>query len=386
MPGNWTAQEPAFETDRDDPLWEAEMEKQRAQAEAEAKANGTWVEPEPEEQQQRSGAYEQKQTQTPPQPTPSPSRPTPSDPPSPSTFPTSKQPQVDGAASDAAASAAAASSSSASSSSASNPHSSTSGSSSSSDTSTSVSSTNSSSVPSTSFRNLDELPLDSPDRERYPYNTFERGGAPSEAPLPKSISSFKLSSTLGSYGPTKYLPPTPKLLSVNGPITKVPGRDESENYGVPAWTIPVTPEIAITNVQAPYERIHDQFGPFDPYSDVFFAFHPGFGFPSSMTPGKVQVQPEAEWGDTLPLVLQTKCPLFVTGFSPADVERDVKSLEGVPGVDGEFDWILNPGENFFCSEQWDVAEFDPRVLVKSNWGIWGIRWVVNISLIRNAED
>jgi splicing suppressor protein 51 len=65
--------------------------------------------------------------------------------------------------------------------------------------------------------------------------------------------------------------------------------------------------------------------------------------------------------------------LFVTGFSPTDVERDVRSLEGVEGVAGEFDWVVTPGENPFGSEKWEVADFDPRVMVKTNWGVWGIR-------------
>lgn len=128
--------------------------------------------------------------------------------------------------------------------------------------------------------------------------------------------------------------------------------------------------MTLSSIQAPYDQIHEQFGPFDPYSDVFFAFCPGFGFPSSVNPGLPQVHRDAEWGETLPLILQTKCPLFVTGFSPSDVERDVKSLKGLEDVEGQFDWILNPGENFFGSEKWDVADFDPRVLIKSNWGIW----------------
>lgn len=111
---------------------------------------------------------------------------------------------------------------------------------------------------------------------------------------------------------------------------------------------------------------------------------PGFGFPSSIAPGQLQVNREAEWGETLPLVLETKCPLFVTGFSPKDVERDVQALgaygsggrgtlllracslncplvvfhlsEGLPDVDGRFDWLINPGENHFASEKWEVAE------------------------------
>ncbi len=73
------------------------------------------------------------------------------------------------------------------------------------------------------------------------------------------------------------------------------------------------------------------------------------------------------------MILETKCALFVTGFSPTDVERDVRSLDGVEGVQGEFDWVLTPGVNPFGSEKWDVAEFDPRVMVKTNWGVWGIK-------------
>ena len=40
---------------------------------------------------------------------------------------------------------------------------------------------------------------------------------------------------------------------------------------------------------------------------------------------------------------------------------------------GEFDWVITPGPNSFGSEKWEVADFDPRVMVKTNWGVWGIR-------------
>ncbi|CED82842.1 hypothetical protein [Phaffia rhodozyma] len=240
-----------------------------------------------------------------------------------------------------------------------------------------------SSVTKPKFRSLDHLRADSPDRQQYPYT--ESLADQSIAPIPSQLDRNSLSSTEGSYGPTFFVPPTPALVHVNGPRTNIPGRDESANYGVPAWTIPISPEITVSSIQAPYEAIHDQFGPFDPYSDVFFAFSPGFGFPSSMSPGRLQVHKDAEWGETLPLILETKCPLFVTGFSPKDVERDVKSLEGLEDVDGQFDWLLNPGENFFASERWEVADFDPRVMVKTNWGIWGIRGKMD-SLTKVEED
>lgn len=73
--------------------------------------------------------------------------------------------------------------------------------------------------------------------------------------------------------------------------------------------------------------------------------------------------------------MSTKAPLFCTGFSPADVERDVLALDTlqIQGTQGEFDWILTPGENTFRSDKWEILEADPRVAAKANWGIWGIR-------------
>jgi splicing suppressor protein 51 len=127
--------------------------------------------------------------------------------------------------------------------------------------------------------------------------------------------------------------------------------------------------------------VHAQFqDTFDPYTDVFFLFSPGFGFPSP-DPSSIdaqgnpllQIASPTEWGPVLPTLLASKCPIFVTGFSPADVERDVKSLATAPGVAGEFDWLLTPGPNTFGSDKWEVADFDPRVMVKTNWGVWGIR-------------
>lgn len=150
-------------------------------------------------------------------------------------------------------------------------------------------------------------------------------------------------------------------------------RNEIQQFGVPSYISPINDQLQIAALRSPYADIHAKFGPFDPYTDVFFAFQPGFGFPSQHTPGIPQIASQSEWGSVIPLILETKCALFVTGFSPEDVERDVRSLEGVPGVAGEFDWILTPGENPFRSERWEVAEFDPRLMVRTNWGIWGIR-------------
>jgi len=145
-------------------------------------------------------------------------------------------------------------------------------------------------------------------------------------------------------------------------------------YGVPSFYVPCSPQLSITGLKGNFGDVYPYFqGKFDPYTDVFFLFHPGFGFPSSSGDSDLQISSPADWGPVLPQLLETKCAIFATGFSPVDMERDVRSLDGVEGVSGEFDWVVTPGPNSFGSEKWDVAEFDPRVMVKTNWGIWGIR-------------
>jgi mitochondrial splicing suppressor protein 51 len=177
------------------------------------------------------------------------------------------------------------------------------------------------------------------------------------------------------YLPNVYEPPTPAPI-----VRHKRTRLSIERYGVPSYTVPYTPQLTITGMQCNYHEVHAQFqDTFDPYTDLFFMFSPGFGFPSPTSVSDVtgtpllQIESPTEWGPVLPLLLATKCPVFVTGFSPADVERDVKSMSQAPGVAGEFDWVITPGENAFGSEKWEVADFDPRVMVKTNWGIWGIR-------------
>ncbi|KAI0831472.1 zinc-finger of mitochondrial splicing suppressor 51-domain-containing protein [Trametes gibbosa] len=177
------------------------------------------------------------------------------------------------------------------------------------------------------------------------------------------------------YVPNVYQPPTP------APIMRLKRTRESiQEFGVPSYTVPYTPQLTITGMQANYSEVHAQFQEtFDPYTDCFFLFSPGFGFPSPASVQEdtgepyLQIASPTEWGPVIPLLLASKCPIFVTGFSPADVERDVKSLSVAPEVAGEFDWVVTPGPNAFGSEKWEVADFDPRVMVKTNWGVWGIR-------------
>ncbi|KAF7359343.1 hypothetical protein MSAN_01276800 [Mycena sanguinolenta] len=157
-------------------------------------------------------------------------------------------------------------------------------------------------------------------------------------------------------------------------------RNAINRYGVPSYTTPYTKELTITGLRTNYIDVHHHFSEsLDPYSDAFFFFSPGFGFPSEnsfaedgVTP-LPQIASPTEWGPVLPALLESKCPIFVTGFSPADVERDVRSLSEAPDVAGQFEWVVMPGPNTFSSEKWEISDFDPRVMIKANWGIWAIR-------------
>ncbi|SNX83879.1 related to MSS51 - mRNA processing protein [Melanopsichium pennsylvanicum] len=268
----------------------------------------------------------------------------------------------------------------------------------------------------------------------------------------------------------------------SGAISMHKGKVRRSNYGVPSRTVVVSEGLTITTIQSKYEDVHAQLEPFDAYTDVFFAFSPGFGFPSQVaveeadrqrqedreyeahfakakstyravgsesaesTQASAQkgaddavdlaksqiaeqqshidasssssaapraaytvdatvspqggdipseepapvlaspdghtftaltaapvVQAQREWARAIGQILSTRCALIATGFSPADVERDVLAFESVDGVRGEFDWLITPGENVFASQQWAVADFDPRVAVKANWGLWAVR-------------
>lgn len=199
-------------------------------------------------------------------------------------------------------------------------------------------------------------------------------GTPTTEPLPSSDST-EVEKANPLYVPNIYQPEVPKSIEA---IKWT--RSSLKRYGVPSYTTPYSYQMTLSGLQSNYVDVHALFEEtLDPYSDCFFFFSPGFGFPSQESVNEetgeplLQIASPTEWGPVLPMLLATKCPIFVTGFSPADVERDITALSTAPGVAGEFEWVITPGPNAFGSEKWEVADFDPRVMVKTNWGIWGIR-------------
>ncbi|KAK5708839.1 translational activator for mitochondrial COX1 [Elasticomyces elasticus] len=112
-----------------------------------------------------------------------------------------------------------------------------------------------------------------------------------------------------------------------------------------------------------YHTLHEaqHFHPFDPYFDAFVLFHPGLGHPAS----------SHEWAQTLPQLLETKCPVICTGYTEFDMERDIAWVK--KEARDEADLLMRPGENRFRSLRWDLNDADPGDVSCGNWGVWAFR-------------
>lgn len=104
------------------------------------------------------------------------------------------------------------------------------------------------------------------------------------------------------------------------------------------------------------------FFPYDPYLDVFFSFHPGFGAPESTK----------SWMDkTMKDLLETKCAIFTTGFNKSDLERDVAAVRDKFGK--EVDMLMEPVKNVFGSTKWELNDMNPQEVYQFNMYIAGFR-------------
>ncbi|GAW19173.1 hypothetical protein ANO14919_086570 [Xylariales sp. No.14919] len=125
----------------------------------------------------------------------------------------------------------------------------------------------------------------------------------------------------------------------------------------------VWPSMKISTIVDYYHTLHKtgHFYPYDPYFDCFVMFHPGLGHPAS----------SHEWAETVPLLLETKAPIIVTGYTQHDMERDITWVNNT--CRGEFDMLMEPGENIFRSLRWDLNDLDPQDISCGNWGVWAFR-------------
>lgn len=101
--------------------------------------------------------------------------------------------------------------------------------------------------------------------------------------------------------------------------------------------------------------------PFDPYSDVFYLFHPGF-----------QTADSIYWDKALKGLLDSKCPVYLTGYHDEDISREVSWLKNHELYE-EMDVLMNETENFFACTKLDLVDINPTETFNSNSKIFAFR-------------
>lgn len=101
--------------------------------------------------------------------------------------------------------------------------------------------------------------------------------------------------------------------------------------------------------------------PFDPYLDVFFLFHPGFKTADGIY-----------WDKALKGLLESKCPVFVTGYHEKDIDREIDWLKNHELYD-EMDILMNKSDNLFACTKLDLVDINPTETFNSNSKIFGFR-------------
>lgn len=101
--------------------------------------------------------------------------------------------------------------------------------------------------------------------------------------------------------------------------------------------------------------------PFDPYLDVFFLFHPGF-----QTPDK------PHWDASLKGLLESKCPVYVTGYHETDTLREMSWLLNHPLAE-EMDILMDQTKNVFGSTKIDLVDSNPTETFQANDEIFAFR-------------
>lgn len=101
--------------------------------------------------------------------------------------------------------------------------------------------------------------------------------------------------------------------------------------------------------------------PFDPYLDMFFLFHPGF-----------KTADEIHWDKSLKGLLESKCPIYVTGYHEKDASRELDWLKNHK-LNDEMDILMNQGKNIFGSTKLDLVDSNPTETFQANNEIFSFR-------------
>jgi len=198
-------------------------------------------------------------------------------------------------------------------------------------------------------------------------------GARAESSLPRNV--WVQLSHLFPRGKFHLIFVGPESMSNRDDEFPLPPRTASNPFGAIVEDR-VWPTMKISTIVDYYHTLHKagHFAPYDPYFDCFVMFHPGMGHPAS----------SHEWAETVPLLLETKAPIIVTGYTQYDMERDIEWVNKT--CRGEFDMLLEPGENKFRSLRWDLNDLDPQDISCGNWGVWAFRGKRYETMRNDADD
>lgn len=101
--------------------------------------------------------------------------------------------------------------------------------------------------------------------------------------------------------------------------------------------------------------------PFDPYLDIFFCFHPNF-----------QSADQIHWDKSLKGLLESKCPVFISGYHEQELTKDIEWLKNHE-LYPEMDIILNDTPNKFACTKYDIRVTDPTNPLNLNSRLFGFR-------------
>ncbi|ODV82595.1 hypothetical protein CANARDRAFT_30700 [[Candida] arabinofermentans NRRL YB-2248] len=115
-----------------------------------------------------------------------------------------------------------------------------------------------------------------------------------------------------------------------------------------------------------FDKLHEakDFFPYDPYLDVFFAFHPRFSHNSISNSNPL-------WLNSLPGLLESKCAIFFTGFTKLEMDLDMQFLQDNYG--DECDLLMDPIQNVFNCTKWEFNDFNPMETFRFNELVAGFR-------------
>jgi splicing suppressor protein 51 len=125
----------------------------------------------------------------------------------------------------------------------------------------------------------------------------------------------------------------------------------------------VTPKLSMVYHTDYFHVLHEaqDFFPYDPYLDSFFLFHPGLAYPGV----------EGLWEKTIPGLLESKCPVFITSYHEQDLNNDWDWI--MENFNKDLDVLINKTDNLFGSTKWELNDANPQETYRFNQHMFAVR-------------